>query len=352
MPPWQPRILTAVPQHWPVRMEIVKAIRTLAAELEEEKQLRKRTEAAEAQRRQDDLRHACDEAVKALHDACRALRKYGFNPNEPRVPAGHREGGQWTKEDRGAAPNASTAMLSDATRDNTWRPSPHYVANEPAARGFDYNGHPLLEESWPEVSQARVAQELADSWSSSTQGGFGQIELTGSGGRALGALVPLELLARALVGQDAHQVLLTWLMTGPDGKMWSGNITGGGLFGRGRPDLLYDSKPKEAYEIKPSGAEAAGAAQLARYLRAAGGAAIPGSFERIFGSKPKLTLQSSWFFGRTTYTYSPSSYPGVVTYTVENTSVFQDIFQAFRQRPAGGPSPLPLPPPPLPLPIP
>jgi hypothetical protein len=56
MHPSRPRILTTVPQHWPVRMEIVKAIHTLAAQVEEQKEFRKRAEAAEAQQRQEDLR--------------------------------------------------------------------------------------------------------------------------------------------------------------------------------------------------------------------------------------------------------------------------------------------------------
>lgn len=145
-------------------------------------------------------------------------------------------------------------------------------------------------------------------------------------------------------------MLLNSLRLGGDGPKWSGNTRFDGLFGAGRADLIYEINPSEIFEVKPAGAEAAGAAQLSGYLVKAGGKAVAGSFKRIFNDKPNLTLQSEWFFGRTTYTYSPSAYAGVVTYTVNNTSVFQDIAQAFRQRPAGGPSPLPLPPLPVPIP--
>jgi RHS repeat-associated protein len=151
-----------------------------------------------------------------------------------------------------------------------------------------------------------------------------------------------------LVGQDAHQVILNWLQSGPNGALWSGNTTFGGLFGSGRPDLIYGLDPMEVFEIKPAESVAAGAIQLQGYLNTAGGTAAAGSFSSIFNGAPSLTLESSWFFGRTTYTFAPSQYPGVVGYTVNNRSVFEDIAQAFRQRPSGAPSPLPLP---APIPI-
>ena len=153
-------------------------------------------------------------------------------------------------------------------------------------------------------------------------------------------------LGHMLAGQDAHQALLTWLKTGGDGDLWSGNTTWDGLFGTGRPDLVYaGTNPLSVYEIKPDGSAAAGAAQLQRYLNTADEDAVAGDFFHIFRGAPSLTFSSQWFLGRTTYTYTPSSYLGVVTYTVDNQSVFQDISQAFRQRPVGAPSPLPLPPP-------
>lgn len=149
MHPRQARRLTAVPRHWPVRLEIVKAINKLTAEIEEEKRVRKRAEADEAQRRQEDLRRACDEAMKALHDACRYLRKYGFNPNEPRIPAGNPGAGEWTDEDWDAPPGPGV-VLSDA--ENTWKPGEHYAANEPPP-GIGHNQGPPLEDPPPGIAE-------------------------------------------------------------------------------------------------------------------------------------------------------------------------------------------------------
>jgi hypothetical protein len=56
MIPYKPNRLTAVPRTWQVRLEIMKAIRTLVA--------------------QDDLEK--------------------FDPDQPRVPAGNSDGGRWT----------------------------------------------------------------------------------------------------------------------------------------------------------------------------------------------------------------------------------------------------------------
>ena len=174
MHPWQSRRLTAVPQHWPVRLEIVKAIHTLAAEIEEEKELRKRAEAAEAQRRQDDLQRAVDKAIEAFRGIEQALRKYGFNPNEPRVPAGHRQGGQWTKEDWTTAPNASAPVVSAAPPDAARRSGARYAANEPTARGTDHDQHPLFDASPPEIPQARVDSRNSPNQEDDFAVGFGE----------------------------------------------------------------------------------------------------------------------------------------------------------------------------------
>jgi hypothetical protein len=154
--------------------------------------------------------------------------------------------------------------------------------------------------------------------------------------------------APALAGTDAHRVLLEHLRSGPQGERWSGNVGLRGLFGGGRPDLLYalppDSLNYYGWEVKPVGQEAAAAAQLERYISAAGSRVSAGNNSLIFQGAPTLTLESNWFLGRTTYTYYPGA-SGVVTYSVNDTSVFQQIIEAFKGRPAGAPSPLPLAPP-------
>jgi hypothetical protein len=99
-----------------------------------------------------------------------------------------------------------------------------------------------------------------------------------------------------LAGSDAHYQLLNYLQERDPG-MWSGNVGFGGLFGGGRPDLIYDSSPYEVYEIKPDGADAAGAAQLARYLNTPGSNSIAGDAQRIFGGLSKFSLPGGWFGG-------------------------------------------------------
>jgi len=145
MHPWRPRILMAVPQHADVRFEIVKAIHKLATEIDKDNEVCKRAQRAEAERAQIELSRSCDEAVEALRAMHRELRKYGYDPNEPRVPAGNREGGQWTKGDWGVGSNAAGAVLSDTGPDNNWRPGAQYAANEPPP-GIGHNQGPPLDD--------------------------------------------------------------------------------------------------------------------------------------------------------------------------------------------------------------
>lgn len=50
-------------------------------------------------------------------------RKY--NPDQPRIPAGNSDGGQWTSEDGGIN---DSRVISDATPDNDWKPGAQYAA--------------------------------------------------------------------------------------------------------------------------------------------------------------------------------------------------------------------------------
>jgi len=75
-----------------------------------------------------------------------------YNPAQPRVPAGHPDGGEWTSGDWGSAADASShQVLSDATPDNTWKPGAQYAANEPPP-GIGHNQGPPLEPA-PEVPE-------------------------------------------------------------------------------------------------------------------------------------------------------------------------------------------------------
>lgn len=49
---------------------------------------------------------------------------HGYDPNQPRVPRGHSDGGQWTET--GGGENTSET-LSDATPDNEWSPGSQYA---------------------------------------------------------------------------------------------------------------------------------------------------------------------------------------------------------------------------------
>jgi hypothetical protein len=82
-----------------------------------------------------------------FQDACRKAGlqigdgKAGFNPAQPRVPAGNPDGGQWTSG--GSTGGGSTGggitdprILSDATPDNTWVPGARYAQDETQLRYF------------------------------------------------------------------------------------------------------------------------------------------------------------------------------------------------------------------------
>jgi hypothetical protein len=51
--------------------------------------------------------------------------RHGFDPNQPRVPAGNSDGGQWTSENAGG--QNEMQIVSDATPDNRWKPGAQYA---------------------------------------------------------------------------------------------------------------------------------------------------------------------------------------------------------------------------------
>jgi hypothetical protein len=131
-----------------------------------------------------------------------------------------------------------------------------------------------------------------------------------------------------------------WTHATSDPTMWSYNTTLGGLFGSLRPDLIYASTPMNIFEIKLDGSAAQGDAQLQGYLNTPGAQAVPGDFNLIFKGASSLTLTGGWFGG--TYTYSPSSYQGVVTYTYDAPELLSQIVGVLTQpRGVGGGLPLP-----------
>lgn len=63
-------------------------------------------------------------------------RKY--SPDQPRVPAGSREGGQWTDGNGGGGINDSR-VISDATPNNDWKPGAQYAASQKRSEAYCWN---------------------------------------------------------------------------------------------------------------------------------------------------------------------------------------------------------------------
>jgi hypothetical protein len=101
MKPPLPRIETAVPRLPHVQIEIAKAIRTLMGPDEDEPARARRAEIAairhDLETLAGDIPKAFAEAgALALAELRRMKLAKKYNPDQPRVPAGNRDGGQWT----------------------------------------------------------------------------------------------------------------------------------------------------------------------------------------------------------------------------------------------------------------
>lgn len=57
------------------------------------------------------------------------LGGHHYDPNQPRVPAGHSDGGQWTARGVGHSEIDDPRIVSDATPDNYWIPGERYVGD-------------------------------------------------------------------------------------------------------------------------------------------------------------------------------------------------------------------------------
>lgn len=74
------------------------------------------------------------EALQAEIKFRRLLRTIkAYNPNQPRVPAGSPDGGEWTAGGgtSGGAGRNDPRVISDATPDNEWKPGAQYAQNRP-----------------------------------------------------------------------------------------------------------------------------------------------------------------------------------------------------------------------------
>jgi hypothetical protein len=74
----------------------------------------------------------------ALKNLDRVWRKAGFNPGQPRVPAGNPDGGQWIGAGGGEEGVGfdDPRILSDATPDYEWKPGAQYASTRPPLGQF------------------------------------------------------------------------------------------------------------------------------------------------------------------------------------------------------------------------
>ncbi len=95
----------------------------------------------------------------------RRVLRLKYRPDQPRVPAGNPDGGQWTSEGGGAGRN-DPRVISDATPDNLWMPGAQYAQNISGERRYSVDleeekvrgGHALRDHL--EKSEADLIKEL------------------------------------------------------------------------------------------------------------------------------------------------------------------------------------------------
>ena len=71
----------------------------------------------------------------------------GHDPNQPRVPAGHSDGGQWTNKAKISAERINDPrVVSDVVPDNLWIPYADYAAGHHWYARHFYQNHPFSRE--------------------------------------------------------------------------------------------------------------------------------------------------------------------------------------------------------------
>jgi hypothetical protein len=118
MKPPLPRSESAVPRTPHTQLEIAKAIRTLMAP-NDDGLCRRGAELAairgELEAIKRDFQKAGEECLALAKAELRAALAKKYNPDQPRVPAGDRDGGQWTSGSKGgdAAPSDVAGQFSE-----------------------------------------------------------------------------------------------------------------------------------------------------------------------------------------------------------------------------------------------
>ena len=113
MSPYQPNVLTGVPNALEKRLEVIESIRALTAPDADARFRRRRDEIAAIRR---DLQVLALTVVELQRACDPRLRSYvlKYNPDQPRMPAGNPQGGQWTSE----GGDANDASSSDGAQTN------------------------------------------------------------------------------------------------------------------------------------------------------------------------------------------------------------------------------------------
>jgi Bacterial CdiA-CT RNAse A domain len=157
MKPPLPRIESAVPRALHVQLEIAKAIRTLTGPDERELQRQRRAEIAVLRRDFEllaaDIAKAFEAAAMLAKAELRAaLKKY--SPDQPRVPAGNPDGGQWTTDDGGSeSPSTSSGAASDELEHPT-----RYAARDTGTLTDETRGAPPNSPAHDDSAGIQVAQ--------------------------------------------------------------------------------------------------------------------------------------------------------------------------------------------------
>ncbi|MFZ3351983.1 MAG: hypothetical protein WA268_14055 [Xanthobacteraceae bacterium] len=166
MIPYKPHLATLVPQTAAARLEIIKAISTLAEQDHKERLRLRRAELASLRGELEDiardLRKLCGDWPLLIRSE---LRKAGFNPDEPRVPAGRPDGGQWTSD--GVAGAGDTEVVSDAP-DTNWTPGAQYAAEGhhwvPKAVYGKYPLQPETKKVFEKATSGPLADDSVNRW--------------------------------------------------------------------------------------------------------------------------------------------------------------------------------------------
>jgi hypothetical protein len=156
-----PRTLSAVPQTLHVRLEIAKAICTLAGPDEDELLRQRRTEIAAIRRDLEALSRDLHKAFEAAATLAKAelraaLKKY--SADQPRVPAGNPDGGQWTTGDGGSG---SSSNFPGTSRDESGSPT-RYAARDTGTLTDETKGAPTNSSAHDDSVEFQVAQ--ANGW--------------------------------------------------------------------------------------------------------------------------------------------------------------------------------------------